>query len=204
MLDQILSLVAPRFCIGCGADAGARAPLCRRCRMRMGTPRVVQAGGARCWTAFAYDGPAGAVVRALKFGGRSGLADAMGAQLAARAPAEWLAGSVVPVPVHPDHRRRRGVDHTRVLATALARRIRQPFADCLVRGGDPSPQLGRSRAQRMLGPLGVIEARAAPRRVLLVDDVVTTGATIGACVAALRRAGSQEIAAIAYARTTAR
>ena len=204
MLDQLLSLVAPRFCIACGADAGAHAPLCQGCRTRLGAPRIVQAGATRCWTAFSYDGPAGALVRSLKFGGRAGLADAMAAQLAARAPSEWLGGAVVPVPVHPAHRRRRGVDHTHLLAAALARRIRRPLADCLTRAGDPRPQVGRSRTQRIMGPLGLIQARAAPQAVLLVDDVVTTGATIAACAAALRRAGSQEITAVAYARTTAR
>jgi predicted amidophosphoribosyltransferase len=111
------------------------------------------------------------------------------------------------VPVHPSHRRRRGLDHTAALGRALARRTRLDYLECLARGGDPLPQVGRGRRARMRGPAGSIVVASGldpPERALLVDDVVTTGATLAACATALRAAGCQQIAAIAYARTTAR
>src|SRR5436190_11251542 len=209
MLTKLLALVVPPLCVACGADAGRAAPLCRECRAQMRPLAQSSADpvpGAP-WAAFAYEGPAGALVRALKFGGRIAVADAMAAQIAALAPPDRLRGAVVPVPVHPAHSRRRGIDHTAALGRALARRAGLPFAGCLVRTGDPQPQLGRGRRARIRGPAGLIAVRARtepPSQALLVDDVVTTGATLAACAGVLRAAGSQHIAPIAYARTTAR
>jgi len=203
MLAQLLALITPPLCVSCGAHAGRAAPLCRACRARMRP--VGEAAG--CWAAFGYEGPAGALVRELKFRGRLGLAELMAAQIAAHAPADLLRGTLVPVPVHPRHRRRRGVDHSRALAAALARRTGLPLADCLVRGGDPRPQVGRGRRARMHGPLGTIAVRGGagvPDVALLIDDVVTTGTTLAACASVLRDAGTAQIQAIAFARTSAR
>jgi predicted amidophosphoribosyltransferase len=204
MLSKLVALVVPSLCLACGADAGRAAPLCRECRAEMQAPPG-RARASVAWAPFPYDGPAGALVRSLKFGGRGGIADVMAGQLVALAPAGLLRDSVVPVPVHSAHRRRRGVDHCAVLARALARRTGLPYAPCLIRTGDPQPQVGRDRRARIGGPAGSVEVRAAvPREVLLVDDVVTTGATFAACIATLRDSGSQQITPIAYARTTAR
>src|SRR4051794_1606987 len=207
------------------APLSARCNSCSRsCRRRSASPAVATPAGAlRCadchrlmrpyppaedlWAAYPYDGPAGALVRALKFDGRVAIADAMAAQLVANAPAELLAGTVVPVPVHPDHRRRRGIDHAAVLARALAARAGLDCVECLQRVGDPRPQVGRGRRERMHGPLGAIRLRpgaAAPPEVLLVDDVLTTGATLSASIRAVSVDGCARVRAIAYARTTAR
>jgi predicted amidophosphoribosyltransferase len=209
MLSKLTALLVPPLCIACGADAGRAAPLCRECRAEMQAlgPPSSAAAGAPPWAAFAYEGPAGALVRALKFDGRIAIADVMAAQMVALAPPHLLTGSVVPVPVHPAHRRRRGLDHCAVLGRALARRAGLPFSDCLVRGGNPLPQVGRGRRARIRGPAGSIAVRpgvAPPPQVLLLDDVVTTGATLAACSTALRMAGCQGITLIVYARTTAR
>jgi predicted amidophosphoribosyltransferase len=147
------------------------------------------------------------MVRALKFGGREAIAHAMAAQLAALAPPGLLRGVVVPVPVHPLHRRRRGIDHAAALARAFARRTGLELADCLVRTGDPRPQVGRGRRARIHGPAGSIGVRtgtAVPDFALLVDDVVTTGATLASCTSALLNAGSRQVTPVAYARTTGR
>jgi predicted amidophosphoribosyltransferase len=191
MLAKLIGLVVPPLCAACGADAGRAGPLCRECRAQLQGP-----------VPFPYEGPAGALVRALKFGGRVAIADVMAGQIAARVQIE---GSIVPVPVHPSHRRRRGVDHTAALARALARRTGVPSAACLVRAGDPRPQAGRGRAARVQGPPGQVRVTATPpATVVLVDDVVTTGATLAASIAALRDSGSRQIAPIVYARTTGR
>lgn len=212
MLTRLVSMLVPALCIACGADAGRAWPLCRECRTAM------QGGGrwVRCpavaapvgvWASFVYDGPAGAMVRALKFGGRVGIAEAMAAQLAAHAPPELLRSEVVPVPVHPAHRRRRGLDHADALASAFARRTGLPLRRCLARTGDPRPQVGSSRGERLRGPGGAITVGAGlrvPRAALLVDDVVTTGATLAASAQALRAWGCRDVMAVVYARTTAR
>lgn len=205
MLTKLIGLLVPPLCLACGADAGRAAPLCRGCRAVMHANAPAPAAAA--WAAFPYDGPAGALVRALKFGARGGIADVMAAQIAALAPADLLRGAVVPVPVHPDHRRRRGIDHAAVLARALARRTGLDYAPCLARGGDPLPQVGRGRRARMSGPAGSVTLQQdanVPSEVLLIDDVITTGATLAACIGALNGAGVRRITPIVYARTTAR
>ena len=93
-----------------------------------------------------------------------------------------------------------------LIAEALARRTGLEVADCLgARRVGRHPGRPRPRASAALGPAGSIELRAAaPGRVVLVDDVVTTGATLAACAAVLRAAGSIEVAALVFARTIGR
>jgi ComF family protein len=161
--------------------------------------------GVRAWAPVAYAGPARDLVGALKFRGATGVADAMAAQIVANAPASMLAGALVPIPLHSRRLRRRGYNQAALIADALARRIGLEVADCLQRGGSPATQVGRDRRERRLGPAGSIELRApAPRRAVLVDDVATTGATLAACAAELRAAGSAEISALVFARTIGR
>jgi predicted amidophosphoribosyltransferase len=211
MVAKLIGLIAPSLCLACGAHTGRAGALCRECRRSLHAKRggwvAVPAPAAHCWTAFAYEGPAGALVRALKFRGRLAAADLMAGHLAALAPPYLLRGALVPVPVHPAHARRRGVDHSGMLARALARRTGLSLAACLVRTGDARPQVGRGRRARMAGPLGSIAIRPgalAPETAVLVDDVVTTGATIAACISALRAAGTREVAPVAYAQTGGR
>ena len=131
-LQGALSALAPPSCHGCGGPVPVSAePLCPGCRValpwlrgercpRCGLPGrcgggCPLAGGAieRAWAPVAYEGPARALVHALKFRGALRLADLMAAQIAAGAPPELLAAPValVPVPTHPARVRRRGFDH---------------------------------------------------------------------------------------------
>jgi competence protein ComFC len=201
------SMLVPPLCWACGGVARRREPLCGGCRRlvrRLG-PDPVVLSGVRVWAPMAYAGPARDLVGALKFRGATGVADAMAAQIAANAPAVMLDGGLVPVPLHPRRLRRRGYNQAAMIASALSRRTRLEVADCLRRTGSAATQVGRDRRERRLGPAGSIELRAAaPVRALLVDDVATTGATLAACAAALRVAGSIEVAALVFARTIGR
>jgi ComF family protein len=201
------SMLVPPLCWACGGVARRREPLCGGCRRlvrRLG-PDPVVLSGVRVWAPMAYAGPARDLVGALKFRGATGVADAMAAQIAANAPAVMLDGGLVPVPLHPRRLRRRGYNQAAMIAGALSRRTRLEVTDCLRRTGSAATQVGRDRRERRLGPAGNIELRAAaPVRALLVDDVATTGATLAACAAALRVAGSIEVAALVFARTIGR
>ena len=202
-------LLAPPLCWGCTAPARRGEALCRGCRgsLQRLAPEPVWLSHVRVWAPVAYSGPARDLVSALKFRGALGVADAMAAQIAANAPAGWLdQRALVPVPLHPKRLRSRGYNQAAAIAEALRRRTGLELEDRLVRAGPPLTQVGRHRAERRAGPAGAIDVRegGVPRRALLVDDVVTTGATLAACRAALVAAGALEVDAAVFARTLGR
>jgi predicted amidophosphoribosyltransferase len=128
----------------------------------------------------------------------------MAAAIAANAPDGVLEHPLVPVPTPPARRRRRGFCHALLLAQALAARTGLPLLELLERTDDGRRQVGRARSQRVRRPPRFIALRPALGPVVLVDDVVTTGATLGACAHALRQAGCSSEKALAYARTPVR
>jgi len=220
-IAELLALLAPPSCTACRTPLTTAGPLlcpactralpwlrgpgCPRCglprhRRNTGCP-AVGAAFALAWAPLAYDGVARELVKALKFRGALPVARLMAAQLAAGLPPA-LRGvdAVVPVPPHPGRRRRRGFDPADVLAKALAERLALPLAPCLHRGGGRRQVGAGERARRDPGRLAV-RASAAPERVLLVDDVHTTGATLDACARALAAGGSRWVVAATYART---
>jgi competence protein ComFC len=224
-------MLVPPLCWGCGGVARRSEPLCAGCRrlLRRLGPDPVPLCGVPVWAPVAYSGPARDLVRALKFRGATAVADAMAAQIAANAPAKLLGIAqaaapgalartaqartaqvaaptvLVPVPLHPRRLRRRGYNQAALIAAALARRAGLEVADCLARTGSAATQVGRDRAERRAGPAGSVELSApVPDRVVLVDDVATTGATLAACAAVARAAGACEVTAVVFARTIGR
>ena len=167
-----------------------------------------------------YDGPARALVHALKFHAHLAAAEVMAAQMAAalaRAgpldpavpldPAGPLVPStaLVPVPAAPGRLRRRGFDPADVLARRLSRRTQREVVACLRREGE-GRQVGAGRAQRLRSGGGgaVVALGRTPPVALLVDDVHTTGATLHACANALASVGTRTVFAVTYARTVRR
>jgi ComF family protein len=214
LLELLGGLLAPPLCWSCSGLVARGELLCRGCRLALHrlAAEPVRLAGVRVWAPVAYSGPARDLVRALKFRGAVHVADAMAAQIVANAPEplpelDSAAGrpTLVPVPLHPRRLRSRGYNQAAAIADALSRRTSIPLTDCLARTGLSITQMGRNRAERKSGPVGSIDVVGiAPPRVLLVDDVVTTGATLAACREALAAAGSLEIAAVTFARTIGR
>jgi predicted amidophosphoribosyltransferase len=153
------------------------------------------------WSAalMAYDGVGREIVARFKYANARAALAWLAAEMAVLAGA--VRTDVVSwVPTTPGRRRARGFDHGRLLAVAVARRLGVPCRPLLVRLPGPA-QTGRTRAERLAGPRLVVLGRVAvPARVLLVDDVVTTGATLSSAARALHAAGAEEVAAVAAAR----
>jgi predicted amidophosphoribosyltransferase len=103
-------------------------------------------------------------------------------------------------PTSARRRRDRGYDQAQLLAVAVARALGVPSRATLVRARSADPQTGSSRSER-LSRVGFAARRPIAGRLVLVDDVVTTGATLRAAAQALRRAGAESVIAIAAAAT---
>ena len=200
---RLLSILAPPLCVACRGPAPG--VLCRRCGacLEYQGPVPIRACGLAAWAPLAYEGPARAVVGRLKFSGAVSLADHMAAAIAANAPGGFLDAPLVPVPSPRARHRRRGYCHAALIARALARRTGLAVICALEREGDRR-QVGRARAERLRTPPRFRPRGTGSGAVILVDDVVTTGATLGACAAALERAGWRCDRAVAYARTPVR
>jgi predicted amidophosphoribosyltransferase len=196
-------LVAPPLCAACGRSCRAEAVICTRCsRTLAAAPPILSAGPEgidRAWSSASHDGIARSLVGALKFRRLLPVADLMADRIHWLAPGHLLGGTVVPVPSAPPRLRSRGFDPAGELAAALAARLDTDLSPCLTRRG-LGHQVGQGRADRIARPPQIEPVADAPRGVLLVDDVLTTGATLTSCAMALRAAGAKRIVALTFTR----
>jgi ComF family protein len=222
--SRLLSTVVPPLCAVCREPELDGCPLCLDCASRLvplreprcrrcGAPLPPNAGRCReclrrtlafdhAWSAFAYEGIARELVATLKTRGVFVLASFMAAEIAARAPADLFAGTLIPVPAHGRRRRRHGFNQAGEIAAALGSDVSVPVRDVLRRTRAPA-QVGLERRARLESAHGSVRVKpgfAAPARAVLVDDVYTTGATLDACGQALREAGAREVVAVTFAR----
>jgi len=189
-----MMLLLPRRCPGCGGDEGRwGAGLCASCRTQIGhrlhrvvVPDSLHAG----WALQTYAGQMSTLIRRAKFKPCPALADAIGGWMAGAVgslpPVDW----VVPVRAHWWRVLRRGQDLPERLGGPVAAALGVPMVRALrrVHGGT---QVGRSQADRReLSLQAFAVTRPVSGRVLLLDDVLTTGSTAGICAEVLRAAGA--------------
>lgn len=182
-----------RACQHCGQTAAALA--CRRCQE---WPEIDLQVRSAC----EFDGAVRESILRMKYRGEFSRASWHGEMLAGLyLDLGWQVDCIVPVPLHRNTRRRRSYNQSEKLAQALSSTIGVEFADRLERRRDTPSQTqltGDQRRQNVSGAFGV-RGDVAGMRVLLVDDVVTTGSTLLACATALVDAGVQEVRALTIA-----
>jgi predicted amidophosphoribosyltransferase len=205
---EALALVLPVTCAGCDAPD---VPLCETCRDRL-SPAVTRSGrSVRVWSGLAFEGVPARVVRGLKEDGRTGLARAVAPALRAAVDAALSAASgdprgvgrivLVPIPTSRSAFRRRGYR----VVELVARRAGLRTERLLTVGRVAADQRGLDREARRRNVADSLCARpAAGLRIVVIDDVVTTGATLEEAARALRASGAEVIGAATIAATARR
>ena len=210
-VQGLLELLFPRKCVFCGRLLDREeTDLCRGCRrdVPVFSPGRRSIPFVSAWTAaYCYEGLVRDSLLRFKFGGRESYAAAYGRALAARIQEE-LEGEfdlLTYVPVSARRRFHRGYDQVRLLAGAVGRELGQKPVRTLRKRRHNSAQSSLSgREQRRANVLGAYTAVDAElvegKRVLLIDDVITTGATISECARILRTVGAREVVCATLAR----
>jgi ComF family protein len=215
--DRALDLALPASCAGCGQEGDA---LCRECRpaldvrlaadpgVPIGLPADLPAPLLQLEWCAPFTGVTRRALHALKYDGERRLAPLLGAAVARRWARAGAAGeALVPVPASPDRVRERGYDQAALIATEAGRRLGLPVLQVLERARATTAQFDLDRAARATNLVeafrvgeGAARLTIGGRWLVLVDDVVTTGATLAACASALKDAGALAVSAVAVAR----
>lgn len=190
----------PDFC-------SAKPPCCYKCKKTSDNSLVCaqcrrESPLSRVWVCTYYSGLPKELIHSFKFDGARAAASVIAGFMKETLP--YLENVlIVPIPTATVRLRRRGYDHTRLLAKRLSRLMDLPYFTALARLGQ-SRQVGTKRAQRISQLVGAFYPKntslISGQRILLVDDVVTTGATLEEAARALKRAGAKTVDAIVFAQ----
>jgi ComF family protein len=223
--SRLLDLAFPARCPGCGREG---APICARCApaldarlelpsgVAIGLPSDVPAPLLQLEWCAPFGGLVRRALHELKYSGETRLAIPLGEAIGRRWRRAAAGGDVlVPVPVHAERARRRGYDQAELIARAAARALSLPCPPILERIRATTAQFDLDRASRSTNVRGAFRLRLRPgasaaeqtagqplagRWIVLVDDVVTTGATLSACAKPLLAAGAVGVSAVTVAR----
>jgi len=221
LATRLLDAALPARCPGCGAEG---PPICARCAQALDARLELPAGIAiglpsdvpppllQLEWCSSFTGVVRTALHELKYSGEQRLAVPLGAAIGRRWRRVAAGGDVlVPVPVHAARRRRRGYDQAELLARAAAAELNLPCAPILERARATIAQFDLDRSARAVNVAGAFRLRAdvgnrpgarplAGRWVVLIDDVMTTGASLAACAEPLLEAGAVGVSAITVAR----
>jgi ComF family protein len=199
-------LEAEYFCVSCRAPFANEYPLdengrCALCRLGLN-------GFDAAWAYGAYEGRLRELIHLFKYSGIAPLAGPLGAFLAQALPLDQRFDMIVPMPLHWLKRWRRGFNQAELLARLVARRSGAPVVSAVRRRRFTPPQASLSHARRRENVQGAFVVKRScdvkERRVLLIDDVFTTGSTASVCAAALKKAGARFVGVLTLARADRR
>jgi ComF family protein len=219
----LAEIAFPARCVQCGREGSLACdaclatatrltgPACLRCALPLAAGRTCQSCFAsppavdRMIAAYAFDGVVREAVHAFKYDDTRSLAPLLGDLLAGASGAARLVHDiVVPVPLHPSRLRSRGYNQSELLAREVARRLGSPCRPDLLRRTMNTPPQARSVDERERAARVAKAFLASPavrgQRILLVDDVATTGSTLNACAASLKRSGAEWVGSLVLAR----
>lgn len=186
------------ICQKCGRLVNANQSICPVCQTRPLPLETIRAA-----TLFAE--PVSTVIHKLKYEKQFGLAEPLADLMIAAWP-RWqtTADCLVPIPLHPERQKERGYNQSALLAEALSRQIKRPcLPDCLYRTRQTPAQVGLNGAERLANVQNAFAAQSAEvkhKKILLIDDVCTTGATLAAAAQALLDAGAASVWGYCVAR----
>jgi competence protein ComFC len=221
-LAALADMFYPERCVGCerrSSDVLCRTcfealprvdrPVCERCGLPTAFAtfvceecKYVDFGFESARAALKYEGVGKEIVHALKYRGYKRVVEKLAAPLMLQVLDDGRFDAVVPVPLHRSRLRKRGFNQAELLARGVACKINATVSDTLEVVHSTRDQVELSAAQRRANVAGAYKARGSLRgRILLVDDVFTTGATMSACAGTLVQAGAREVHALSLCRT---
>ncbi len=192
-MQKLPFVASSHKCLVCGVPLAGETDYCNRCQYQ-------KSEFVKNRSPLVYDGLAKKMVFALKFGKKKYIATTLGALMAD----EYLkcgydAEIVVPVPMSEKEEKARGFNQSYLLAVEVATRLKLPMLDALKKVKDTSAQkqlLGKEREENLKDAFKCVFEEVKGRKILLVDDVFTTGATANECSRALLKAKAREVSVL--------
>jgi len=221
-LSALADLFYPERCVGCERRAsdvlcrtcfdalpGLGSPVCGRCGLPTAFAtfvceecKNVDFGFESAKAPLKYEGVGKKIVHALKYRGYKRVVGRLATPLMLQVLDDGRFDAIVPVPLHRLRLRKRGFNQAELLARGVAEKTKATVSDTLEVVRSTRDQVELSAAQRRANVAGAYKATVPLHgRILLIDDVFTTGATMSACAGTLVRAGAQEVHALSLCRT---
>lgn len=203
--NAALNLLYPPQCIGCNRRVGSL--LCAECQSRLTSVRPIHDPDsplAERQSTAVFDGTIRKAIHELKYSGQRGYVDVLGQRLIKTLCATgWPVTALAAVPLHDNRIKERGFNQAALLADYIAMDLNIPFRPTMLRRiRDTRQQVGLNYQERQSNVTGAFKAEPTivhGQKIVIIDDVYTTGATLRACASALREAGAIQVWALTVA-----
>ncbi len=206
VLAKIADAVFPYIpkCVCCGTEKGVDEYLCPRCKQELESFRAGESHieGIKAFSLYNYDGPIKSIVTGYKYGGRKWLSRFIGGEMGKQLKSlRCVIDCVCNVPLHEKRKKMRGFDQSEEIARYVSETAGISYISALKRIRNTKTQTKLNERERRENMKGAFEmAERASGNVLLVDDVLTTGATAGECARVLKSAGAENVYVMTFAR----